>query len=172
MIVYAWAASGFQEFGGGNIVRIFVYYPIFLYPIYKLTGVKLCTLLDYISPGLALLQGLDHISCVFTGCCYGYAVPWGIWNIRVNEYLFPIQWVESVVSFLIFLFLMRKAEKDNYNGNGTIYALFLVLFGVTRFFLEFLRDNNKLFFGISDLAFHAAFMVVIGVLFLYKRNKK
>ena len=175
MVVYAWAASGFQKFGGGNIVRIFIYYPIFLYPVYKMTGVRLRTLLDYISPGLALLQGLDHISCIFPGCCRGYSAPWGIWNIVVKDYLFPNQWLESAVSFIIFLILMRKSEKDHYCGNGNMYALFLILFGATRFLLEFLRDNNKLFLGISNLAWHAAFMVVVGVLYLFylrKTNKK
>ena len=38
----------------------------------------------------------------------------------------------------------------------------LMLFGGTRFFLEFLRDNEKIFRGCSALAFHALLMAIAG----------
>ena len=39
----------------------------------------------------------------------------------------------------------------------------LILFGSTRFILEFFRDNNKVFLGLSDLALHALFMTIVGI---------
>jgi prolipoprotein diacylglyceryltransferase len=48
----------------------------------------------------------------------------------------------------------------------------LVLFGSSRFCFEFLRDNEKLLFGCSNLAFHALFMFVVGVLWLVLLKKK
>ena len=60
-------------------------------------------------------------------------------------------------------------------GSGRVYAMFLVTFGGTRFLLEFLRDNEKLFLGISSLALHALFMVLVGTVWLmvlYEKNQQ
>ena len=40
----------------------------------------------------------------------------------------------------------------------------LMLFGYTRFLLEFARDYNKLFFGISELAMQAVFGALVGTI--------
>ena len=37
-----------------------------------------------------------------------------------------------------------------------------MLFGYSRFLLEFLRDNRKVMFGVSTLAIHALFMALVG----------
>jgi prolipoprotein diacylglyceryltransferase len=38
------------------------------------------------------------------------------------------------------------------------------MFGSTRFLLEFARDNEKLFWGISNLAIQAFIMLVVGIM--------
>jgi prolipoprotein diacylglyceryltransferase len=48
----------------------------------------------------------------------------------------------------------------------------LVLFGSTRFLFEFLRDNEKMFWGISNLAIHALFMFVVGVIWIVIQKTK
>ena len=64
------------------------------------------------------------------------------------------------------MFLFRMAKKENYAGTGKVYAMFLLTFGGTRFLLEFLRDNDKLILGVSNLALHALFMVLVGTVWL------
>lgn len=172
MLVYAWIDSGFQTWGVKNIVRIFVYYPVFLWPVAKITRIKLGKLLDYCAPGLTLLQAVDHLACIFPGCCHGYPARWGVWNRMTDSYLFPIQWLESAVAFAILIYLLRKAEWKHFSGDGLVYADFLILYGSTRFLLEFLRDNAKLFFGISGLALHALFMVFVGIIMMLQIRKK
>lgn len=172
ILAHTWLEGGMLGWGGMNIVRVFVYYPLFLLPVTKLSKIPLRKLLDYIAPGLSLLQAIDHISCVFTGCCQGYPAAWGIWNASEKAYLFPNQWLESLTAFVIFFLLLRSARKQHNCGNGLIYARFLIWFGGTRFLLEFLRDNEKLFLGISNLALHAAFMVVMGIFWLWFAKKK
>jgi len=51
----------------------------------------------------------------------------------------------------------------------------LIMFGVTRFILEFFRDNEKILLGCSSLSFHALFMALVGgvamiVIFAKKRK--
>ena len=48
----------------------------------------------------------------------------------------------------------------------------LIIFGSTRFVCEFLRDNDKLFLGISNLALHALLMFIVGIIALVIINKK
>ena len=47
-----------------------------------------------------------------------------------------------------------------------LYMWFMILFGSTRFVFEFYRDNEKIWNGISELAFHAAGALVIGLIWL------
>ena len=53
-------------------------------------------------------------------------------------------------------------KKKNYRSDGLAYPLMLMLFGYSRFLLEFLRDNHKVVFGVSTLALHALFMALVG----------
>ena len=66
----------------------------------------------------------------------------------------------------------RAAKKQDYRVTGRMYPIFLLLFGGTRFFLEFLRLNCKVFWGVSDLALWALAMVVIGAVWLIVDRRK
>ena len=167
VMVLTWIENGFVNWGAMNIVRVYVYLPLICMLVSRLVKVETSRMLEFISPGVALHQGIAHIVCPFTGCCYGYPCSWGIWNPLTKEILFPNQWLESIAALSVFLYLYRYAKKAHFDVTGKTFPLFLVLFGGTRFLLEFLRDNDKLFWGISNLALHAAFMVFVGGLWLY-----
>ena len=68
---------------------------------------------------------------------------------------------------------MAKARIEKYHGepaivvDGEAYPLMLILFGYSRFFLEFARDNEKLFLGISSLAIHAFIMGIVGTVWYF-----
>ena len=59
-----------------------------------------------------------------------------------------------------------RAKRKKYVADGTQFPWMLILFGTTRFALEFLRDNQKLFLGISVLAIHCVVMVLVGIIWL------
>ena len=170
MLVLAWVANGFKNWGANNFVRVFVWIPLFILAIAKIMKLDARKLCDFFAPSMALEQAVGHLVCPFAGCCYGYPCSWGIWNPNQKEYLFPNQWLECGVAFLIFFYLLWYAKKRSFKGDGRVCAWFLILFGGTRFFLEFLRDNNKLFLGISNLALHAALMVIVGWIWLSVRK--
>lgn len=175
MFFLAWVENGFQNWGANNIIRAFVYFPLFFALAAKVAKVPAQKVIDFAAPSQALNQAIGHLVCPFAGCCHGYACSWGIWNPLTDTYLFPNQWLECIVALLIALYLFRLAKKENYVGTGRVYAMFLVIFGGTRFFLEFLRDNDKLFPGISGLALHALFMVLVGTIWLmvlYEKNNR
>ena len=132
-------------------------------------------MIDYLAPSMALQQVVGHSVCPFAGCCRGYDCSWGIWNPVTKTNLFPNQWLECIVAIAVFWYLLRLAKQEKYVGTGKVYALFLLTFGGTRFLLEFLRDNDKLLLGVSNLALHALFMVLVGTIWLmvlYEKDKQ
>lgn len=162
LLVVTWAEHGFTDWGSNNIVRIFVLLPVVAAAASKITRIPFSTISDYIAPAMGMIQAFGHIVCPVAGCCRGYPCDWGVWNRQTGDYRFPNQWLECLVALGVVLACMRYAKRTGYDGRGRVYPLFLILFGSTRFLLEFLRDNEKLFCGISELALHAAFMVLVG----------
>ena len=161
-----WIETTFTRWGHYNIVRGFVYFPLIALLVAKALKLRPVTVIDYIAPGVSLCQGIAHIGCSFAGCCYGFEAEFGIWNPVFEKYMVPNQMLESIAALGVFAVCAVYAKKHHYDSNGRVYPLFLILFGVTRFFLEFLRDNEKVIGSVSILALHAAFMVVVGACWL------
>lgn len=124
-------------------------------------------MLSLIAPCIALAHAFGRIGCLCEGCCYG-ALTDGPFGVRmlvggVWERRIPVQLFESVFLFLlcatlVFLLLKKKGE---YNG-----GLYPVLYGIWRFCIEFLRDDDRGYLGIPFLSPSqciAVGMVLLGV---------
>ena len=173
-----WIESGFTRFGGNNIVRGFIYIPLFAIISSKILKIKWKTTCDFITPCICLCHAVSHIGCIFDGCCKGYPSDFGIYNPIYEINLFPVQLFESLTAFLIVFTIVYRAKKLNYKPDGKSFPIMLILFGISRFAWEFARNNEKLIWGISSLAFHALFMAIVGIVSLIiiwlnnKKNKK
>lgn len=161
-----WAMTGFTQFGPNNVVKGYSFFPLFGLLAAKVFKMDFKHVMDFTAPCFPMLQFMGHIVCVLVGCCNGYPMENGIWNPMWNTYCFPNQFLESFVALLIVIAVVIIAKKQDYKVTGRLYPYFLIMFGGTRFFLEFLRCNQKLFWGISDLALWALLMVVVGVVWL------
>ena len=175
MFFLCWAESGFKEFGGNNIVRIFIWVPLFALPVAKLLKIDFKDMVNFLAPLPCAVHGIAHYGCIFGGCCYGYPSDFfAIWNPVLREYRFAIQPIEATVAVAIIVLVVIYTREKKFDRSAQAYPIMLMLFGSTRFFLEFLRDNDKLFWGISNLAIHAFVMFVVGVIwfFLERHNQK
>ena len=106
---------------------------------------------DAFSPGLALGHAIGRIGCFAAGCCYGKPTHhfWGIiftnplareWvGTPLNEVLEPTQLFESAVELANFFVLMWMLKRRKFDGQ--VFAAYLMLYGVARYFLEFIRDD-------------------------------
>jgi prolipoprotein diacylglyceryltransferase len=166
-VTIAWIESGFTRWGVMNIVRLYAFLPLITVPLAKLLKMPVWKVTDFMAPGLALESAVAHAACPFEGCCHGYTCEWGVWNPNTGTTLFPIQWLECFVAFLIFLGLVRYTKVSGKKGTGRVFFWLLISFGSTRFLLEFLRDNHKVIGGISNLALYAAFMTIVGLVGLW-----
>jgi phosphatidylglycerol:prolipoprotein diacylglycerol transferase len=104
------------------------------------------------APGVALGQAIGRLGCFSAGCCWGKptTLPWGvrftplgheITGVPVDVDLHPTQLYESAATFLIFLFLFWLHRRKRFSGQ--VILLYAVLYAVTRFSIEFLRDDPR-----------------------------
>ena len=156
----------FDSVGGFNWVRAVVYVPLLIYLLCLVLDMSFTKTLDFIAPCAALHHGIAHIACIFAGCCRGYPCSFGIWNKIALTYLFPVQLFESATSLLIFWYMVRYAKKKNYKLHGISSAQYLFLFGLTRTFWEFFRDNTPQRWQISTFQYYSFAAFVLGVIWL------
>jgi len=110
-------------------------------PIWKLA--------DLVSPSIALGLFLGSIGCFFAGCCYGKetSLPWGITFTdpnslaRLNVSLHPTQLYDAINGLAIFFVLNWMEKKKSFDGQ--IFWFFLLLYSVTRFFIEMFRGDPR-----------------------------
>ena len=160
MFFLYWVFTG--SWGGNIIVRIFVWVPVFTLQAAKLIKKDWLTCCDFISPCLCINHGIAHLGCIFAGCCHSYYWASGIHNPVLGYKTFPIQPIEALIAVGIAVFIAIREKRKNYKVDGLSFPIMLMLFGYSRFFLEFARDNNKLFWGISELAIHALAVGIVG----------
>lgn len=161
-----WVESGFKAWGN-NIVRTFIWVPFIGLLFAKLFKIDYHKAIEFIAPIPCIIHGIAHFGCIFVGCCCGFPWEHGIWNPAHGDYRFPNQPIEALVAVAIAAITIIRAKSFGYSGKSKAYALMLILFGSTRFVLEFFRDNEKLFWGISSLAIHAFVMFIAGLFFFF-----
>ena len=172
MSVIMWMNSGFREWGEANVAVAFVYLPLVALIWAKLLREPYDKISDFMAFPPMLLYGIGRFGCVFYGCCYGYPCRFGIYNPIKDTYLFPVQILETLVAFSLVILMLYLSKKRKYTASGETLPMLLTLYGIARFFIEFLHDNEKVFLGCSKIAFHALFMCAVGAtLWIIKRRK-
>lgn len=169
-----WFERLFYECDGANIVKAFIFLPFVIWPVAKLLGVKQCKINQLFAVIPCIGQGISHIGCIFPGCCEGYAASWGIYNYGLNCLCIPVQLFEAATALLIGLYLELRFRKNNWHDDKKALPIMFVLFGASRFLLEFCRNNDKIFLHISNPALHCLLMAIVGIvwLVLLKRSEK
>ena len=174
MNVLYWAETGFQSFGGGNIIRSFAFAPFMILPFSLLLRVRWNQICNILFPAAMVQISISRIGCVFAGCCRGYPMDGGLLSLERGETTFPMPIVETLVLIVILVLALVYARKTNYSAETNLAPMILMLYGFTRVLLEFGRDNEKIFLGMSSLAFWALFtgLVGVGMHFLVKYNNR
>lgn len=101
---------------------------------------------DILIPSVALAQGFGRIGCIFAGCCYGRQTDGILGMVFHNSSyapngvrLIPTQLLSSGLNFLHFAILVWFAGRKK--GNGQVGGLYLILYSIGRFILEFYRGD-------------------------------
>ena len=117
-------------------------------------GLPLWTTCDVFAPGIALGHVVGRFGCFFAGCCWGKptTLPWGITftdpfaasnvGTPLNVSLHPTQLYEAGAEFLI-LVLLLSTERFGRRFAGRTFWLYMLLYAVSRFMIEFFRDDPR-----------------------------
>jgi phosphatidylglycerol---prolipoprotein diacylglyceryl transferase len=136
-------------FYGGLIVAVLVA----LWYIRRV-GLPLWTTCDVFAPGIALGHVVGRFGCFFAGCCFGKptSVPWAITftdpfaaanvGTPLNVPLHPTQLYEAGAEFLILIVLLTT-EKLGRKFAGRTFWLYMLLYAVSRFVIEFYRGDER-----------------------------
>ena len=108
----------------------------------RLRRERLLPLLDFIITAIPLGHALGRVGCYLNGCCYGQAWEgWGAVRVEgLNRY--PVQLYEAVANLLIYVLVLAKYRLRRREGDAL--CLYLLVYPVTRFLLEFLRGDGEL----------------------------
>ena len=136
-------------FYGGLIVAVIVA----LWYIRR-AGLPLWTTCDVFAPGIALGHAVGRFGCFFAGCCYGKptTLPWGITftdpfaaanvGTPLGVHLHPTQLYEAGAEFLILVVLLTTERKGRPFAGRTFW-LYILLYAVSRFAIEFFRGDER-----------------------------
>jgi phosphatidylglycerol:prolipoprotein diacylglycerol transferase len=136
---------------------------------------------DYLAPALMLGMGIGRVACFFGGDAfgspthsgYGIVYPEGTiaYDTFGSEPLWPVINWEIEGDFVIFAILLYFFGKKVFQG--FIFSLFLFLYGLLRFTMEFFRGDSPNYAGFSGGQWTSiAFMIIAVVVFLYLMIKR
>ncbi len=153
---------------------------------------KFLQIADVISPSIALGIMFTRTGCFLSGCCYGKptSMPWGVhfpdgcaadyYSRQMAESLslssvnlHPTQLYASLYGLIIFLLLLLFERHVNKRG-GT-FGAFLVLYGISRFALDFFRfyeENMRVFIGLTLNQLLSVGLLVLGVVLLLRKAEE
>ena len=146
---------------------------------------------DLVAPLLILGYAIGRVGCLLVGDDYGLPTnfTWGIafpngvppstYSIFENRYpwvdltgfspgvlkVHPTQIYEIVLGGGIFYYLYQK--RLSIKIQGSLFFTYLILAGIERFAVEFLRINQKYFIGLSGAQIISIIMLSVGLWFLY-----
>jgi prolipoprotein diacylglyceryl transferase len=176
----AWFRGGFAWFGGfvGGIATLLV-----LARSNKINGL---TMLDICSPAAAIGYAVGRIGCLISGDGdYGQptTLPWGMafpnglvpttttcvqWGAAADCRVHPTPIYEFIAGVVIFWYIWRRGARAIRHplAPGVITGEFLILSGLARFLVEFIRINPRVFLGMSNAQVSALMTAIAGAILL------
>ena len=186
VFLLTWIENGFKGFGAQNAVRFYVFSALVGLIECKIFKIDFRKCIDFQAVIPPLCYGLGHFACLAKMCCFGYhyiegSLPYKIAHALTGTDQLPMQVLESVSALVVFVIVAIVAVKTRYKVTGKLLVLYQILFGLSRFFWEFLRDNKKMIifapmknatgveahgavWGISNLALWALAIALAGVI--------
>lgn len=169
-IPYVW--QGGMAIQGGIVAGVLVGY--FYCRYHK---IDFLYMLDRVAPALILGQSIGRMANLLNGDAFGHPTgsSFGIiypqttlaYATYGDQPLWPAEIWEGQIDVLIFVILLFYSS-CKYN-KGQIFSLYVVLYSIARFFLEFLRgDYTALTLGLHSAQITSLIVIIIGIIsFIY-----
>ncbi len=127
---------------------------------------------DIAAISITIAHGFGRIGCLMAGCCHGAKTDrwYGIYMVATKTKVVPIQLFEAMVLFAIAAFCayrLWKGKRDN-------LPLYMVVYGLWRFFIEYARTDYRgttLISFLTPSQLTALVMIVGGIALFIVRRK-
>jgi len=136
---------------------------------------------DALAPAIAIGTCFGRLGCFLNGCCFGDPcdLHWGVsfpahsppWEHQFRSGLIPAQAVHSLpihptqlysaVDALV-LWLLLSAYYPLRRRDGEVMGLLMVTYPVTRFVIEYLRNDEGAFFAGLTIAQNISLLLLLG----------
>lgn len=160
----------------GGFLSASLYCKLKQYPILKMA--------DIFAYGLVIAQIFGRWGNFFNSEAYGLPAKHFI-GLYIPEtariagyqsfkYFHPTFLYESVLNIFVFLILFFILRKLEYKFDGLIFAFYLILYSIVRFFIESLRLDCVANIGAIHIPQIASLLIIVGAsgFIFYKNNKK
>lgn len=163
--IFAITNGGLGIFGGlfGAALGLFI--------ISKIKKINFLSILDLASPSFMLGQAIGRIANWVNQEAYGppTSLPWKIFiepDKRPDQYLaysyfHPTFFYEAILDAIFFFVLLLASKK--FKRKGQIFALYLVLYGMGRFIVEFFRIDTWQIGAFKVAHLLAALAIIVGL---------
>ncbi len=122
-------------------------------------GLSFLRVADITSPSIMLGIAFGRLGCAAAGCCHGKVAPDFPLSVVITAPdslsprfvpLYPTQVMSSIGDVAIFLLLI--AMRPRLEKRGQLFYLMLIVYGIFRFAIEFLRNDPRGFVHLGPLA--------------------
>jgi prolipoprotein diacylglyceryl transferase len=162
---------GFAWFGGflGGFLALIV--------LARRLKIPVLDFLDLCSPAACVGYAIGRIGCLLSGDGdYGTptSLPWAMsfpnGVVPTTERVHPTPLYELIIWLAIAAFLWHMGSKAlrGPKAKGEIFANYLILTGIARFLLEFIRINPRSFFGLSNAQAASLASIIAGAVLLWR----
>ena len=168
---YVFSRVGFAWFGGflGGFIALVL--------LARSAKIPLLLFLDTCSPAAAVGYAIGRIGCLLSGDGdYGRptSLPWGMsfpnGIVPTTERVHPTPLYEFFIWLAIAAFLWHLGTKAmrGPKAKGEIFCNYLILTGIARFLIEFIRINPRSFFGLSNAQAASLVSILAGAVLLWR----
>lgn len=139
------------------------------------------TFADVVAPGLILGQALGRAGCFMNGDAYGVPAPPGAWygvmyapgTPAWYAYgpvpLIPAEALEGLLDLVVLAILLLWRPKKEVQGR--VFCTYVLLYGVERYFLEYLRGDSLLIGSVKVQQVVSAVLAIAAAVLLVRQYR-
>ncbi len=157
---------------------------IFVYFYTKKKSVSFIKILDIVAPAVIIAQSFGRWGNFFNQEAHGGITTYqNLKNMHIPEfiingmhiegkYYYPTFFFESIWCLIGFIILMIARKNKNLR-KGFQIGFYFIWYGIGRFFIEALRTDSLMFFGLKIAQIVSLIGIIIGIIIIVtNRNKK